>query len=66
MLVEKLYEQSEKCTDDSPDGMDDDNAVAFATGYEDAWLYAKHGSPIRLPTHLHMKLPDKLRKYVTC
>lgn len=66
MLVAKLYKHSEKCTDDSPDGMDDNDAGAFATAYEDALLYAKHGSPIRLPTHLHTKLPEKLRKYVTC
>lgn len=64
-LIAKCYKLSKKLADASSEGMDDPNAVAFATAYEDALLYEKYGAPIRLPKHLHVELPEKLRKYVT-
>lgn len=64
-LVGKLYNLSEKAADDDEDKkMMNEDAIAFADAYYDALENAKHGTKIKLPHHLWLKLPEKFWKFL--
>ena len=63
-LIGKLYTLSQKIADASPLFHADPDAIACANAYNQALDYAKHGCPPQLPTHLHNRLPERLRSLV--
>jgi RNA dependent RNA polymerase len=65
-LTSKCYRLSQTIADQHPDlFMGHPDAIAFASAYNQALEYAKHGGQIYLPKHLHNLLPQHLLPHVT-
>ena len=64
-LTGKLFSLSNEIADESSLYNKDPDAIASAAAYKQALDVGKHGGPIFLPAHLHNKLPEALRPYVT-
>jgi len=64
-LTGKLWCLASKVADDSDLFMKDPDAIAFADAFNQALEFGKHGREIRLPHHLHSKVPVRFQKYLS-
>jgi len=61
-LTGKLYHLTHKIADESKKNIYDPDVTHFADAFKQALDNLKHGGNIILPTHLHQRVPAKLRK----
>lgn len=55
-LIGRLYRAGEEIADRSPDGLDNEDAIAYFKAYVQAIDAGKHGNTINLPEHLRKRV----------
>jgi len=64
MLIGRLYGLCKKTAAESRAGIFSKDACSFGRAYKDSIDSVKHGNKVRLPGHLHNKLPENLRQHL--